>query len=155
MAPVFGVKIFNKRLVIHEGLFGENKTWVGFLSGLVFGIIGAVLQGVLYAKNEFFRSISIIDYGSINLIYLGYFLGFASMSGDLFKSFIKRRIGIKSGDRFIPFDQIDFVVSSFIFLSIIDFVGWGIIIVGILFTFILHIAVNHLGYFLGLRNTKW
>lgn len=155
MAPVFGVKIFGKKLVIHKKLFGENKTWVGFLSGVLFGIIGAVLQGVLYANFEFFKNISIIDYGAINLVYLGYFLGFASMFGDLAKSFIKRRIGIAPGDKFVPFDQIDFVVSSFIFLSFIDFVGWSIITAGFLLTFFLHVIVNHIGYFLRLRETKW
>jgi len=73
----------------------------------------------------------------------------------LLKSFIKRRVKIKPGDRFIPFDQIDFVVSAFVFISLIDFPGWPIVISGILATFFLHIVVNHIGYFLKLRENRW
>ncbi len=155
MAPVFGIKVFGKKLVINKKLFGENKTWVGYSCGVIAGIIGALVQGFLYLNFEFFRNISIIDYSNINLIYLGYYLGFAAMFGDLFKSFIKRRVGIKPGNKFLPFDQIDFVIFAFIFISFIDFPGWNIIIAGILATFILHILINHIGYFLKLRENKW
>src|SRR3989344_2197890 len=155
MAPVFGVKAFGKKLIINKRLFGENKTWLGYSCGVIAGVIGALIQGFLYLNFEFFRNIAIIDYSSINLIYFGYYLGFAAMFGDLLKSFIKRRVKIKPGDRFIPFDQIDFVVSAFVFISLIDFPGWPIVITGVLATFFLHIIVNHIGYFLKLRENRW
>ncbi len=155
MAPVFGARLFGKKRVISKRLFGENKTWNGYALGVFAGVLGALLQGVLYSRFEFFRSISLIDYSSINLVYLGYYLGFAAMFGDLFKSFIKRRLKIKPGERFVPFDQIDFVVFAFVFISFIDFPSWNVILVGVLATFFLHIIVNHIGYFLKLRKNKW
>lgn len=155
MAPVFSARLFGKKRVINKKLFGENKTWTGYALGVFAGVLGALLQGFLYSRFEFFRSISLIDYSNINLVYLGYYLGFAAMFGDLFKSFIKRRLKIKPGGRFIPFDQIDFVVFAFVFISFIDFPSWSVIIVGVMATFFLHIIVNHIGYFLKLRENRW
>ena len=77
------------------------------------------------------------------------------MSGDAVKSFFKRRAGIAPGQRWIPADQLDFVTGAIL-------VAWPWlrlrpleIAVILAFTCVAHIAVNHLAFRLGIRDTKW
>ena len=79
----------------------------------------------------------------------------AGLFGDLVKSFFKRRIGIEPGHRFIPFDQIDFVAGALIFTIFAFKLSWQILIAALVLSFLLHIIVNHLAYWLKIRNEAW
>ncbi len=159
MAPVIVKKInlfafpidFDKQLN-NKPIFGKNKTFRGLIFGLVFSIIVAYFQFSLY-NEEFFRSISFIDYQ--NWLLFGFLMGTGALTGDLTKSFFKRRLGIKPGDKFIPFDQTDFVIGALVFIMLIFDLTLEIFIVALLFSFMLHIIVNHIAFFLKIRNEKW
>ena len=96
MAPVIVKKInifdypvdFNKKFG-KKPLFGKHKTFRGFIFGIVFAITIAYVQFRL-AEADSFWSISILDYEKWLLI--GFLMGFGALSGDLIKSFFKRRI---------------------------------------------------------------
>ena len=68
---------------------------------------------------------------------------------------LKRRIGIVPGARWIPADQLDFVIGALIPVSIIVSLGWSDILFILIFTFLADIAVNHVSFYIGVRNTKW
>lgn len=131
-------------------IFGENKTWRGLLVAVVFATIITFIQYLL--KNST-TSIIIVDYS--NWLILGFLLGLGAILGDLIKSFFKRRIGKKSGQPWIPFDQLDYTIGAILFVSIIFFPGWGIVITALILDFILHIIVNHISFWLHLRSEKW
>ena len=82
-------------------------------------------------------------------------MGFGALTGDLIKSFFKRRLGIRPGARFIPFDQTDFVVGALVFIMPVCSLTLKIFIVSLLLSFVLHIIVNHIAFYLRIRNEKW
>ena len=73
--------------------FSPNKTWSGFIGGLLAGMIaGAAMAGWL-------------DMGRLNAFWggvLGLAAALATMAGDLWESALKRRFGVKDAGNIIP-----------------------------------------------------
>ncbi|MBS3105897.1 CDP-2,3-bis-(O-geranylgeranyl)-sn-glycerol synthase [Candidatus Woesearchaeota archaeon] len=159
MAPVIVKKIdlfafpvdFNKQ-ISNKPIFGRNKTFRGLIFGVIFSIIVAYIQFLLYGV-EFFNVISFIDYN--NWLLFGFLMGSGALTGDLIKSFFKRRLGLKPGAKFIPFDQTDFVIGALVFTMPIFNLTLKIFITSLLLSFILHIIVNHIAFHMKIRNEKW
>ncbi|MBU1146150.1 CDP-2,3-bis-(O-geranylgeranyl)-sn-glycerol synthase [Patescibacteria group bacterium] len=147
--PVDGGREFSGRKI-----FGEHKTWRGFVVGIIAAIAGAWLQYFLYSVSPF-REISFFNYFEVSPWFLGFIFGFGALFGDLIKSFFKRRIGIAPGKPWIPFDQLDFVLGALIFVSLIFLPPWRGILVIIIVTPILHLLANQIGFILKIKNTKW
>lgn len=164
MAPVFAqklsvLKFLTKPIDNGQGLkgkpiFGTNKTWRGLVVGIITAIATVWLQYFLYSI-QFFQKISLINYFTINLWLLGFLLGFGALFGDLVKSFFKRRINLKPGAPWIPFDQIDFVIGALIFVSFAIRLSWSVVLVVLLVSPILHFLTNQIGFILKIKNTKW
>lgn len=155
MAPVIVKNWFNKLAIpidLGKNIFGNNKTFRGFIFGILFAIIIAYLQFLSYRFN-FFRNLSFIDYS--NWFIIGFLFGFGALFGDLVKSFIKRRLNIKPGERFVPWDQLDFVIGSLIFANIVVDITLKMILSTTIISFIGHILVNHTAYYLKMRKEKW
>ena len=159
MAPVMVKKIglfahpidFNEK-INGKPIFGKNKTFRGLVFGVVFAVIVSYLQFILHDA-DFFNGISFFDYQ--NWLLFGFLMGLGALAGDLAKSFFKRRLGIKPGEKFIPFDQTDFVVGSLLFVMPIFHLTLKIFFVSLLLSFALHILVNHIAFYLRIRNEKW
>lgn len=77
---------FNYRLTDGQFLFGPNKTWRGIIAAVMMGSILAPLLGYSWS--------------------LGAYVALASMVGDLFSSFIKRRMGMPSSSMAMLLDQL-------------------------------------------------
>ncbi len=154
MSPAFSSKInflnypvdFNKT-IFGKRIFGKNKTFRGFFFAIIFAIIIAYVQSLLNLN------VNLIDYK--NFILIGFLMGFGAMFGDLIESFFKRQLNIPPGHRFLPFDQIDHVMGSLLFLSISYSISLKIFIIAIMITFPLHLIINYIAYKLRLRNTYW
>jgi len=161
MAPVLVAKVPFLAAPIDGGLtykgkplLGKNKTWRGLLFGVLFALITIFIQGEMFS-HQFAQQLSSLDYRSLNLILIGFLMGFGALFGDAFKSFIKRRIGKKSGSAWPPFDQIDFILGSLVFTAYFVWPGWGIWVSLFLVTPFLHWATNVLAYKIGLKNVPW
>jgi len=144
---------FNKKF-FGEPLLGNHKTWRGVITGATTGIVVVYLQGFLY-QFDIFKKISIIDYSHINLLLLGVLFSSGAIFGDLLFAFIKRRLKIPPGNMFIFFDQTNYVIGAFIFvqgLLKIDLLFWLAILV---ITFLLHIIIVKIGYYLHLSDAEW
>jgi CDP-2,3-bis-(O-geranylgeranyl)-sn-glycerol synthase len=126
---------------------GSHKTVVGFGAGILAAVTTTFLQsriaweGALVAPEPW--------------ITLGLRFGLGAMAGDAAKSFVKRRVGIAAGRPWAPWDQIDFVVGALALVRGAASLSWvdlativGLSVVG-------HILVNHLGYWLGIRDVRW
>ena len=143
----FGKKINGYRI------FGDHKTWRGLISGTLTGTAIAILQLYLY-NVPYFEKISLIDYKEVNILLFGFLISFGAIFGDILFAFFKRRKNIKPGSPWIPFDQINFVIGSFLLLSPFIKIEIGMWLIIFILTFFLHIIVNHIGYFLGLQKNK-
>jgi len=136
-------------------IFGPHKTWRGIISGIVSGILISYFQKFLF-QFSFFQKISFLNYQKINVFLLGFLLSFGALFGDLISSFFKRRKGILPGKPWIPFDQISFVIGSFLIVNIfsdfrIPISAWLLILV---LSFFLHIIGNRIGFWLKISDGK-
>lgn len=161
MTPVFVKKInflntpvdFNKKWN-GKPIFGSHKTYRGFFFGILAAILVAFIQKILY-QYPFFQQISFFNFETTSFILIGFALGFGALFGDLVKSFFKRRMNIKPGDSFFPWDQLDLVIGAIVFISFIKIPSWQMILFGLIVGPTLHIFFNHAGYWLGIRENKW
>ena len=142
---------FNKT-INNKPVLGRNKTFRGIIFGVIFAVIAAYLQSLFYNK-EFFGDISFFNYQ--NWLLFGFLMGIGALTGDLVKSVFKRRLGIKPGEKFVPFDQTDFVIGALIFIMPIFDLTLTIFLTSLFLSFILHIIINHIAYYLKIRNEKW
>ncbi len=140
-------------------MFGQNKTYRGFIVGMIGGALGGILQVILY-DISFFHEISlsgILYDNALFMVCFGALMGFGAIFGDLVESFIKRRVGVDPGASFVPWDQIDLVIGAYIFVLPIVFglLSWKLFLCSIIVTFFLHVMTNHAAYYLHIRKEKW
>jgi CDP-2,3-bis-(O-geranylgeranyl)-sn-glycerol synthase len=77
------------------------------------------------------------------------------MGGDAAKSLVKRRLGIAPGKRWIPWDQVDFVLGALILVGRQAALSWVDVAIILLVSAAGHILVSHAGYWIGVRDVKW
>jgi len=132
-------------------LLGKSKTWGGFLFGVFGGVLTYAVQAWLY-QFSFFQNISLINY---ELVWLGFLLSFGALFGDVAKSFLKRRRGIKASGPWFPWDQEDFVIGALLFSAPVFFPSWTLVLIIFLITPLLQLGVSWLGWKLGLKEVWW
>ncbi|MDR2938692.1 MAG: CDP-archaeol synthase [Clostridiales bacterium] len=147
-------------------LFGDNKTWKGFLGIIILAIICSVLwgficrTGYLLEHNYFYASYkNTILYNTLT----GFLLGLAYGISELPNSFMKRRLGISPGKPakglksvfFVFMDQADslfgcvLVICLFYEMSFIFYTAY------VLLGACTHLVINTLLYFLKLRKNMF
>ena len=100
-----------------------NKTWAGAIGGVIGGIVGAILVYLVFpVKIAFFSPILLF-------IIVGLLGAIATECGDLFESFIKRKVGIKDMGKIMPghggvMDRID----GMIFATLIIFIAFTLLV---------------------------
>jgi CDP-2,3-bis-(O-geranylgeranyl)-sn-glycerol synthase len=105
---------------VHAEWLGKNKTvrglitWVlaGMMLGLFLFLIRGILVGILPLYSDYFNLYS----SWTGAMFLGGWLGLGALVGDMVKSFFKRRLGIKPGTMFQPWDGIDYMLGAIIFM---------------------------------------
>jgi CDP-2,3-bis-(O-geranylgeranyl)-sn-glycerol synthase len=132
---------------ISQRWLGDHKTVVGFCSGVV------VAVAVTFVQSRIAWHAGLLPYTQWPL--LGLAFGFGAMGGDSLKSLLKRRRGIPPGHRWIPMDQLDFVVGALIFVSPWMRFGFPDLAAILILSFAGDIAINQLSYRLGIRDTRW
>jgi len=144
---------FGKKF-LGQPIFGKNKCWRGVISGIIIGILIAGFQLWLY-HFSLIKEISLFNYSKINIFIFGFLISAGAVFGDLLFAFIKRRLEMEPGARFLPFDQTNYVIGAALFLTPflkIDILVW---ITLFILTFLLHIIVNRIGYHLRLSRARW
>lgn len=130
-----------------KALFGKNKTWRGFVTGVVAGGIVAGLQYSLVSDHYSGFTTVVIS------ILLGAIMGAGALLGDTVESFFKRRANVKPGQSWFPFDQIDYIIGGIV--TLYPFVQPPFIVILWIFVlyFGLHLIVSYFGYRLGFKDT--
>ncbi len=132
---------------INARWLGEHKTVIGFGAGVIAAVVAAGIQSRL----RWASPISSVGHPLAH----GLRLGFGAMLGDTIKSLVKRRVGIPPGAPWVPFDQLDFVLGALAFghRQIRPSARDAMAIVAL--SIAGHVAVNHVAYHLGIRDTRW
>lgn len=147
MAPPFVRYWHGWNRPIHERLLGNHKTVLGFLAGVAAGVLAAAAQSRIHAPW------SLVDYRHWPLLGLG--LGGGAMLGDALKSLAKRKLHIRPGAPWIPFDQLDFVAGALALTGACAGLGAIDVAAIAVMSFVGDIAVNQLSYRLGIKAGRW
>ncbi len=114
---------FGKNWRDGKRILGDGKTWRGLFAGAFIGMTAGF--GLAVAA----RYIALSDFAFLNLsdfegfplmIPIIFSLCFGALTGDVVKSFFKRRIGKNRGEDWILFDQIDFIVGALLFSFLVS-----------------------------------
>jgi len=132
---------------INRRWLGSHKTVLGFATGVSAAILMAVAQSQLAWSNAI--AVYAAPAG------LGLRFGIGAMAGDSIKSFFKRRMDIPPGEPWIPLDQVDFVLGALVLVWPVAELTWPDVPAILLLSGTGHVLVNHLGYWLGVRPTRW
>jgi CDP-2,3-bis-(O-geranylgeranyl)-sn-glycerol synthase len=178
MAPVFVAKLVPGWKAPIDGgrvgkdgqrILGPGKTWRGLAGGALAG--GLVALGVA-ALAPHWGIMAGLDYGvgavgQARVFLFGVAVGLMALVGDFGKSYFKRRRRIERGGSWFPFDQLDFVVFGLLGMALaapllpagwamhrlLD--SWVTLATLLVLTPLLHLLVNRVGYWLGLKEVPW
>jgi CDP-2,3-bis-(O-geranylgeranyl)-sn-glycerol synthase len=130
---------FGRKFLDGKPIFGKNKTFQGFVFGLVVGTLVGLSESMFFGYPIFF----------------GLLLSLGALFGDLAGAFLKRRLGIPPGGLLPIIDQVDFVVGALLFSLPLQILYLNLGIVVLVITPPIHLLTNYIAYKLGLKNNPW
>jgi len=134
-------------------IVGNGVTYRGFFSGLLWGCITAILEGVLL--NLDLIGTPYFYYNIFKWAYIGFLLSLGALFGDMVGSFIKRRLGLEQGKPAPLLDQLDFVLFAILFAYPFAPLTWEMIITILVITPLIHLSGNIVAYLLGIKSIWW
>ncbi len=123
-----------KNWIDNRRLFGDGKT----IEGSLLGILAAVVVGLLQGD-----------------VFIGLILGSGAIIGDIFGSFIKRRLGMPQGSPLPIMDQMDFIIGALLFSALFVKLEIITIIIILILTPIFHVISNNFAYEFGFKDVRW
>jgi CDP-2,3-bis-(O-geranylgeranyl)-sn-glycerol synthase len=153
--PIDGGRTFRGKRI-----FGDGKTWRG-VAIAVFGSI-ATVAFQKHVLLEAASAVSVVDYARVGPFVFGGTMAVAAMAGELPNSFVKRRLGIASGETaraplpravFWTWDQVDLLTLSW--PALLPWVRPSAVLVLASFALalVLHPLVAWIGFAVGARKT--
>ena len=132
---------FGKNFLDGKPIFGKNKTFRGFFSGIAIGTAVGLVESVLFSYP----------------ILLGLLLSLGALFGDLAGAFVKRRLGLAPGDLLPVIDQVDFIVGAILFSLLISLpvMSWELVVAMLIVTPPVHLLTNYAAYKLSLKSNPW
>lgn len=176
MAPVFvggGTPIdLGRNWRDGKRILGNGKTWRGLLLGsLAAALLTFFLQWL--SENTAWGLVhGFPSWGPSPWWFVfALCLAFGALAGDAIESFFKRRTGRDRGERWFPFDQLDFVIGAMAFGILgayvlqwtgatpnnlfVDLFTIERVLAIVLLTPGLHLLVNYIGYKIGTKDVPW
>ena len=152
--PIDGGKDF------HDGsrLIGNGVTWKGFRNGTILGTVVGIILGII---GTFFGDLSALTGGIIDLhvygsvfggLVLGFLMAFGALFGDAVGSFLKRRMGLQSGEPAPIMDQLDFVIGALVLSLLVVRISLNLFLMIAILSIILHVGSNSIAYILGIKD---
>lgn len=133
--------------------FGPHKTVRGIVVGLVAAVAVAVFQAYGARRPTWFSVLSSEPHLTISPLIWGAALGGGALLGDLVKSFVKRRLGIPSGQWWFPWDQVDLIIGALAVGYLVYAFPASVALTALVLTPILSLASSVVGQALSLKET--
>ncbi|MCL4325811.1 MAG: CDP-2,3-bis-(O-geranylgeranyl)-sn-glycerol synthase [Candidatus Thermoplasmatota archaeon] len=142
-------------------IFGKGKTWRGFIGGISLGFLLGLLQQYV-ARNYIYMIVPPFSSNYTEAALIIITLSFSAMLGDLIGSFVKRRLGYKSGSELPGVDQLSFLLCTFLFTYLFVtnfflkyFISIEDVMIAVIFTFIIHKTANVFAYLMRRKDVAW
>lgn len=157
---------FNKNYIDKKRIFGNHKTWKGFLGYIFFNIIFSIFLGWIWKITKlehlnffYINHENTIIYNS----FIGFLIGLFYALFELPNSFLKRRLDIEPGKTstgikkifFIILDQADSVFGVALVVWLFYPIGIWIYLLYIVIGTITHLFINMMLYFLNFRKNMF
>ena len=139
-------------------IFGTNKTYRGFIIIGSLSSLGVFLIALIeaYLPNQFKVGFPKNSYE------LGFILGLMAMIFELPNSFLKRKLGAKSGEHpqryktfFYIYNQADSIIGCTIVYALFMDITWNLLLSFFIYTSIMHLVVNFLFSLMKLRKNPF
>lgn len=146
-----------KNFVDGKRILGDGKTIRGTVLGFLVGSFAGFIQ-IFVWEQPMIQSLSQKTIGWAHSPWgweVPVFLSLGALLGDIFASFLKRRIGYKRGMPTPGLDQLDFLVGAILLASIFWFPPFRIIITLLVLTPLLHLGLNMVAYRLGFKSEPY
>ena len=139
-------------------VIGNGVTWKGFQNGTIIGTLVGVVLGII---GTFYGDLSVLTGGILDLhvygsvlggLILGFLMAFGALLGDAVGSFIKRRLGLQSGQPAPFMDQLDFVIGALVFSLLVVKISWNLFFIIVVLSLVLHLGSNIVAYLLGIKD---
>lgn len=142
-----------KKLPDGKPIFGSHKTVRGFIAGLIAGTLTGMIQTLALQYNRLFDFVLPFEFN----VLVGSMIALGALVGDLFHSFIKRRMGLVEGSPLPVADQLDFVVGAILFSLPVSGSPPSLltVVLVIVITPPLHLLTNFIAYVAGVKKTPW
>ena len=144
-APVIfggGMPLDLNKKIHGKPIFGSHKTVRGLVAGILSGFIIAYLESVIF--------------GLPYILAIGILLSIGTHVGDLFGSFLKRRMGTKEGVSMPIMDIYLFLLFAFVFaFPLGNLPTWYGMLFIIILTGVLHKGTNIAAYLMKLKKVPW
>ncbi|WP_455363527.1 CDP-2,3-bis-(O-geranylgeranyl)-sn-glycerol synthase [[Eubacterium] cellulosolvens] len=127
-----------RKFIDGRPILGTNKTMKGFAYGLLLGSTAALAEATLFA--------------SYGLVLVGIVASLGALLGDLFGSFMKRRLDIPPGNPLPVVDQLDFILGALLLTSPLLQATMGAILILVIATVPIHFLSNAIAYMLRLKS---
>jgi CDP-2,3-bis-(O-geranylgeranyl)-sn-glycerol synthase len=138
----------------NQSLFGASKTYRGIIGGILAGVAMVFLQSVVHMLWPQREYLYLIPYPPVSILWLGFLMGLGEGLGDLLKSFVKRRLNLKSGAASFPLDQTSFLGA--LLLSFFFYVPpQGHLLAIILISPLIPVIANLIAYKAGWKKVWW
>lgn len=145
------IPVDGRRTLWGKRILGDHKTWRGVLAGIVSGTLVFELQRFVYEAGVA-QTMVLIDYSAHSLL-PGLLMGLGARRGDAVKSFFKRRVDIEPGESWPVFDQLDFFLGAYVFVSLVYAPPISLTLASLPLILFGNIASNAVGYWLGFKET--
>ncbi len=151
--PIDGGGTFRKRRI-----FGANKTVRGFVAGFVLAWFGVLLQRYVWnhvglpclqcgLETNYAENLVTVNAALLALLY-----SFGALGGDAIESFFKRQLDKPAGSRWVPFDQLDYIVGGLLATYPIGRYSADVIVMILVLFFGLHLLSTYIAFQLGLKD---
>jgi CDP-2,3-bis-(O-geranylgeranyl)-sn-glycerol synthase len=133
-------------------VLGSHKTWRGLVSGMVIATLVLWVQQVLAGNfDAFWIFTGGVDYPALPTLLLGPLFGLGALGGDAIESFFKRRHGTPSGESWLPFDQLDYIIGAVVVSLPFFILTWRQYLLIFVIWFFVHLASTYAGWKVGLK----
>lgn len=158
--PALRLPVDGGRSYRGKRIFGDHKTWRGFLVMIALPICFVTLQAWLYRHFSEIRLLSLFDYGRTNGWFMGGCLGLSYTLGELPNSFLKRRMGIepgvtilgRKGAFFAVYDHTDSVLAGIFFMPLYWTPPFAVALEILLVCSLVHVAFDAAFFLLKIRK---
>lgn len=155
-------------LVLSDGkrLFGDNKTWKGFVGMMFFGAFFQWMWGFVAATFPLLLELNLVydtqlNTAAFNLLF-GLLLGFAYVLFELPNSWLKRRFDVEPGKLamrytsfFFVLDQIDSLIGCVLVLAMFRPISLSLALSFVLLGALTHVGINQILYGLKWRKNRF